>query len=174
MQQVLTEAARLIRTLENTEEAKRWCFQGFIKVLFPMTLRAGCAHWCSPLEKQALLHMAQWRSRERTKRGQLSVVKEGSRAKIRENLGENIQCDLPRNGYGSGRLIYQKVTEQMEGIHLLQSISFFVQGNAHTTLLSHSAPSFYSSRKNLTHDLSLGDFIFKRHNLSTYSKQQVG
>lgn len=34
----ITEAARLIRTLENTEEAKRWCFQGFIKVLFPMTL----------------------------------------------------------------------------------------------------------------------------------------
>lgn len=65
----ITEAARLIRTLENTEEAKRWCFQGFIKVLFPMTLWAGCAHWCSPLEKQALLYMAQWRSRERGQGG---------------------------------------------------------------------------------------------------------
>lgn len=125
-------------------------------------------------ETSSATHGSVEEQRERTKRGQLSVVKEGSRAKIQENLGENIQYNLLRNGYGSGRLIYQKVTEQMEGIHLLQSISFFVQGNAHTTLISHSAPSFYSSRKNLTHDLSLGDFIFKRHNLSTYSKQQVG
>lgn len=97
-------------------------------------------------ETSSATHGSVEEQRERTKRGQLSVVKEGSRAKIQENLGENIQYNLLRNGYGSGRLIYQKVTEQMEGIHLLQSISFFVQGNAHTTLLSHSAPSFYNSQ----------------------------
>lgn len=78
------------------------------------------------------IHGSVEEQRERTKRVQLSVVKEGTRAKTEENVGENTQCNSPKNGHDSGKQIYQKVTEQMDGIQL--GISFCAEKCTHHTI----------------------------------------
>lgn len=83
-------------------------------------------------ETSSAIHGSMEEQRERTRRRQLSVVKEGSRAKIEENLGENTQCNQPKNGRDSGRQIYQKVTEQMDGIQL--GVSFCAEKCTHHTI----------------------------------------
>lgn len=113
-------------------------------------------------ETSSATHGSVEEERERTKRGQLSVVKEGSRAKIQENLGENIRCNLPRNGYGSGRLIYQKVTEQMEGIHLLQSISFFCAGKRTHHTIKPQCPQLLQQQKESNTWSQFGGFYLQK------------
>lgn len=149
MQQVLTEAARLIKRLENMERRKRCCFQVFMKVLFPMTESRLYSPLLSIRETSSGTYglVEEWR--ERTSRRQLSVEKEGSRAKIWEKLGENAHETNPRVAVAvGGRPTRRWWSERRESS--LWRTSVFVQeinNPAHNVQLYQNALSLCSSRQ---------------------------
>lgn len=170
MQQLLTETARSIKRLENMERRKRCCFQGFMKVLFPRTESRLYPLLLSIRETSSVTYglVEEWR--EGTSRRQLSVEKEGSRAKIWEKTPMKPtpqwlwqwEADLPEtDGAKGGNLA------SAEHQCLCRGIS----NRVHTTQLCQNALSLCSSRQKQQHSNSvLGILILKSRSLSTYSK----